>query len=338
MVSLYEAQLSESKVDSDRLDRDSDLSVALNSSNLVAEPIKSYKLALSSSSTKWVEVLIDFPGVQGLYTYSLPHDLLTQPGDIVSVPFGMQKTGGIVIQLLDTPPVNLEVERIRPIEDIVSSGFFPERYWELLQRVAEYYLTDLMSAIRVALPPGLLGRTQRRIRLVPDNIPQGAETFCSSTARQILQLLQRQKDGNYSVKYLRNQEKGADRGIRELTKRGWVESYLEPPKRIQAKLQTAVTLVTETFLDDLTSRQKEVLQVLRQNGGEMWQQELINLSRTSTATLKKIAERGYITFSEKEILRKEQGIAQTRDIPKELSPAQAEALKGNLQKKSSSLG
>ncbi len=327
MVSLYEAQLSESKVDSDRLDRDSDLSVALNSSNLVAEPIKSYKLALSSSSTKWVEVLIDFPGVQGLYTYSLPHDLLTQPGDIVSVPFGMQKTGGIVIQLLDTPPVNLEVERIRPIEDIVSSGFFPERYWELLQRVAEYYLTDLMSAIRVALPPGLLGRTQRRIRLVPDNIPQGAETFCSSTARQILQLLQRQKDGNYSVKYLRNQEKGADRGIRELTKRGWVESYLEPPKRIQAKLQTAVTLVTETFLDDLTSRQKEVLQVLRQNGGEMWQQELINLSRTSTATLKKIAERGYITFSEKEILRKEQGIAQTRDIPKELSPAQAEALK-----------
>nr|MDJ0577314.1 primosomal protein N' [Xenococcaceae cyanobacterium MO_234.B1] len=327
MVSLYEAQLSQSTVDSDRLYLDSDLSVAINSSNLVAEPRSSYKLEASSSPTKWVAVLIDFPGVQGLYTYSLPDNLLAQPGDIVSVPFGMQNTGGIVIQVLDTPPANLEIERIRPIEDIVSSGFFPERYWELLQRVAEYYLTDLMSAIRVALPPGLLGRSQRRIRLIPDNIPQGAETFCSQVARQILQLLQRQKDSNYSIKYLRNQVKGADRGIRELTKRGWVESYLEPPKRIQAKLQTAVTLVTETLLDDLTPRQREVLQVLRQNGGEMWQKELISLTRTTTATLKKIAEIGYITFSEREILRKEQGMAQTRDIPKELSPAQAAALK-----------
>ncbi len=311
----------------DRLYLDSALSVLSNSSSIVAEPSNSYELGTASSPTKWVAVLIDFPGVQDFYTYSLPDDLSAQPGDIVSVPFGMQITGGIVIQVLDTPPANLEIERIRSIEDVVSSGFFPESYWELLQKVAEYYLTDLMSAVRVALPPGILGRSQRRIRILPDNISQGAETFCSQVARKILQLLQRQKDGNYSIKYLRTQVKGADRGIRELSKRGWVESYLEPPKRIQAKLQTAVTLVTDTFLDDLTPRQKEVLQVLRQNGGEMWQKELISLASTTTATVKKIAANGYITISEREILRKEQGIAQKRDIPKELNPAQAEALK-----------
>ena len=305
---------------------DSNLAVASKSSSLVAEPSNDYNLTVSSSSTKWVAVLIDFPGVQGLYTYSLPHDLLAQPGDIVSVPFGTQITGGIVIKMLDTPPREIEIARIRPIEDIVTSGFFPSQYWELLQKVAEYYLTDLISAIRVALPPGLLGKSQRRIRLVPDNIPQGAETFCSVVGKQILQLLQKQKDGNYSTKYLRNQIKGADRGIKELSKRGWVESYLEPPKRIQAKLQTSVTLVTDTLSNDLTSRQREILQVLRQNGGEMWQKELVKLTRTTTATLKKIAAIGYITLSEKEVLRKEQGIKRNEDIAKELNSDQAKAL------------
>ena len=322
MVSLYEAQLSPSTLNSDRALIDANFSLN-NSSNLVAEPVGNYQIL---SESKWVAVLIDFPGVQGLYTYSLPEDLSAQPGDIVSVPFGMQITGGIVIQLLDNPPEDLEIERIRPIEDVVTSGFFPPCYWVLLQRVAEYYLTDLLSAIRVALPPGLLGRSQRRIRTLPDNIPLGAATFCSNTGSKVLQLLQKQKEGNYSIKYLRNQVRGADRGIRELVKRGWVESYLEPPKRIQAKLQTAVTLVTETFLDDLTSRQKEILQILRQNGGEMWQKDLIKLAGTTTPTLKKIAANGYITISEREILRKEQGIAQKQDIPKELSPAQAAAL------------
>lgn len=327
MVSLYEAHLSTSTVDSDRLYLDSEVSVASKGSNLVAETKNNYQLESASSQTKWVSVLIDFPGVQDLYTYVLPEDLAAKPGDIVSVPFGMQITGGIVIQILTQPPPELEIERIRPIEDVVSSGFFPRGYWELLGQVAEYYLTDLMSAIRVALPPGLLGRSQRRIRMIPENIPQGAATFCSLVARQILQLLQQQKDGNYSIKYLRNQVKGADRGIKELANRGWIESYLEPPKRIAAKLQTAVTLVTENFCEDLTRRQREILQLLRQNGGEMWQKELIRLASTTPTTLKKIAAIGYITFSEREVLRKESGIEQTRDIAKELNSAQAAALK-----------
>ena len=293
-------------------------------SSLVAEPTEDYQTALSQQW--WAEVLVDVPGVQGLYTYSLPEDLTVQPGDIVSVPFGMQVTGGIVIRLLATPPADLERSRIRPVEDIISSGFFPADYWQLLQKVAEYYLTDLMSAIRVALPPGLLGRSQRRIRLCRDKLPAGAETFCSPVARQILQLLQQQKEGNYSINYLRSQVKGAARGIRELSKRNWIENYLEAPRRIQAKLQTAVTLVTESWLDNLTSRQTEILQILRNNGGEMWKKELIKESRTTAATLNKIVNLGYIAFSDREVLRKEQGIDKKADIPKQLSPDQARAL------------
>ncbi|GAB4239312.1 MAG: primosomal protein N' [Stanieria sp.] len=290
----------------------------------VAEETKLYQTA--SNQPQWVEVLVDCPGIQGLYTYSLPSDLIVNPGDILSVPFGAQIIGGIAIRLCHSPPVDLELSRIRPVEDVITSGFFPQSYWQLLQQVAQYYCSDLMSVIRVALPPGLLGRSQRRIRLKPESIPPGAETFCSVVARQILQLLQNQAEGDYSVNYLKNQVKGAIRGIRELSKRGWIESYLEPPRPIQAKLKTAVTLINDNFLLDLTSRQREVLQVLKNNGGEIWLTELIQRCRTTSTTVKKLADKGYVTLSEREILRKEQGIAQQQDIPKQLNQSQAKAL------------
>ena len=314
---------------SDRLALQTSSSLYLSStqtSYIAAESRTTYQSETSAPQWLWVEVLVDCPGIQGLYTYSLPSDLVVQSGDIVSVPFGMQITGGIAIRLLDSPPDDLDVSRIRPVEDVITSGFFPQTYWQLLEKLADYYCTDLMSAIRVALPPGLLERSQRRIRLNSAAIPPGAEAFCSAVAGQILQLLKKQKDGNFSVNYLRNQLKGASRGIRELSKRGWIENYLEPPKRAKPKLKTAVTLVTNSWLNDLTARQQEILQILRNSGGELWLKELIELCRTTGATVKKLETKGYIALSEREVLRKEQGVEQEPDQPKQLSEDQARAL------------
>ncbi len=293
-------------------------------SHIVAEPITIYQ---PQTNPQWVEVLVDCPGVQGLYTYSLPPDLTVRSGDLVSVPFGMQTVGGIAIRLLKSPPEELERDRIRLVEEVIISGFFSDFYWQLLGKVADYYCSDLMSAIKVALPPGLLGQSQRRIRLNANAIPPGAETFCSAVAGQILQLLRQQKDGDYSVNYLKNKIRGASRGIRELSKRGWIENYLESPKRIKPKLKTAVTLVTSSLLNDLTDRQTEILQILKSNGGELWLKELTDKYSTTKATVNRLADKGYVILSEREILRKEQGVAQEADTPKQLSSAQAEALK-----------
>jgi primosomal protein N' (replication factor Y) len=290
--------------------------------HIVAEPQSHYQIG----SQQWVMVLVDCPGIQGLYTYGLPEDLEVRSGDIVSVPFGMQVIGGIAVRLLNSPPVDLDISRIRPIEDIITSGFFSDTYWQLLEKIADYYGTDLIETIRVALPPGLLGRSQRRIKLFTTAIPPGAEAFCSPVAGQILKLLKQQKDGDYSVNYLKNQIKGANRGIRELNKRGWIENYLEPPKRAKPKLKTAVTLVAEDFLNDLTSRQREILQLLKNEGGEGWLTEFIDSCKTTSKTVKKLEELGYVVLDEREILRKEQGVAQTADRPKELNKAQADAL------------
>ena len=291
---------------------------------LLAEPRSTYDL--SSFTGKWIEVLVDCPGTQGLYTYSVPTDLVIQPGDIVSVPFGAQIMVGIAIRFLESPPADLDIGRIRPVEDIITSGFFPPTYWQLIQQVAKYYATDLITVIRVALPPGLLGKSQRRVRLQPEAIPPGAEEFCSLVARQVLQLLRTQKEGNYSVSYLRNQIRGASKGIRELSKRGWIASYLEPPKTARPKLQKAVTLITKSLPDDLTTRQREVVDALRHRGGELWLNQLLQICRVSSSVVNTLQRKGWVQIEARERLRLLAEEKPDLDRPKELNQAQTAAL------------
>lgn len=296
---------------------------SVNSSVIaVAEPWGSYQSQVKLS--QWVEVLVDCPGCLDLFTYKIPDQLLIKPGDILSVPFGATQVGGIAIRLLTQPDVDIPLEKIREVEDVVSAGFFPPGYWTLLNQVAAYYYTPLIQVIRVALPPGLLGRSQRRLRLTvlaKENIA----VYISPTAQQVINLLQKTPTADYSYHYIQQKVKAAYRGIRELIRLGLAENYLEPPRLTQPKLQKAVTLLGNHD-NDLTTRQKEIVEVLRRQGGEMWQSELLQLCSTSTSTLKALVDKGYIVIEDREILRREQGVTVIGDHHKSLTPAQNNAL------------
>ncbi|KST66995.1 primosomal protein N' [Mastigocoleus testarum] len=352
------------------------------SSKVVAQNSEDYKI--DRGKNEWVEVLVDCPGAMGIFTYRLPSHLQVKAGDILSVPFGTQIVGGIAVRLLFMPNIDLPKEKIRNIEDIVSVGFFPKFYWQLLNRVAAYYYTPLIQVIRVSLPPGLLGRSQRRIRLIrkqkkvdleqvnleiinPETINQKRVNlerinpkqvsweqktenshldssnsneqelllsdilpFLSLPAQKILQLLQAQTAGDYSFVYLQRQVRGASRGVKELIRRGLVESYLEPPRLARPKLQKAVILINDLSENELTSRQQEILAVLRRRGGELWQTELLQACHTSTSTLKKLAQKGCILIEERERLRTEHSPQTGEDLTgeqvKSLTPAQSTAL------------
>jgi primosomal protein N' (replication factor Y) len=273
-----------------------------------------------------VEVLVDCSGAQGLYLYQVPSDLQVQPGDILSVPFGAQQMGAIAIRLVAELPTDLDAAAVRAVEDVVTRSFFPPHYWTLLQQVAQYYYTPLIQVVRVALPPGLLRRSQRRIRLKSEAIPPGAQLFLSPVAQQILERLQGQKHGDYTWQYLQRQVRGASRGLRELLRRGWVESYLEPPAPIRPKLRQAVTLTAQPPLTTLSPRQQEVLEVLRRRGGDMGLQELLQVCRTSSSVLKGLEQKGWVVIQSREVLRAETGVSQHPDQPKALTTDQAAAV------------
>jgi primosomal protein N' (replication factor Y) (superfamily II helicase) len=297
------------------------------SSVAVAEPGELYQS--KTTVYRWIEVLVDCPGSSDLYTYEIPTQLEIKPGDILTVPFGAQQVGAIAIRFLSQPAADLAPDKIREVEDVVSKRFFPSTYWELLNRIAAYYYTPLIQVIRVALPPGLLGRSQRRLRLTSlgkdQDVSSNTSVFMSPIAQQVLQLLQKTPTGDYSYYYIQQKVKSSYRGTRELIRLGLAENYLEPPRQNQPKLQKAVTLI-ENNDRDLTPRQREIVEVLRRQGGELWQSELLQICSASTSILKALVEKSYIVIEEREILRREQSPLMAGDQAKSLTDAQTSAL------------
>ncbi|MEB3229480.1 MAG: DEAD/DEAH box helicase, partial [Leptolyngbyaceae bacterium] len=275
--------------------------------------------------SRWIEGLVDCPGAQGLYTYEVPPHVPVEPGDIVSVPFGSRQVGAVVIRWVDSIPAGMAVDGIRSINDVVSQGFFPPSYWTLLQRVADYYCTPLIQVVRTALPPGLLGRSQRRIRLKSDRIPPGATEFLHPIAQQLLVKLQGSKAQDYTWTYLRRNLRGAERGLRDLLQRGWVESYVEPPATVKPKTQQAVTL-TGVVPDGVSDRQQEVLDVLKRNGGDLWLTELLQRCRVSSSVVHTLAKKGAVVIQQREVLRLNRDSSGVADQPKTLTSAQQAAV------------
>ena len=249
-------------------------------------------------------------------------------GDILSVPFGAQQVGAIAVRLLQILPADLDDKQIRSVTSIVNPGMFSATYWRLLEQVAEYYQTPLIQVIKTALPPGLLGRSQRRVRLLPTEIPPDAALFLSPVAACVLQQLQQSANGDYTWQYLKQQCRGAVRGIQALVDRQWAESYLALPTPPQPKRRQAVTVVQVPTADErsLTPRQREVVILLQRHGGDLWLQEALQLCRTTSATLRSLAAKGYLAIEEREILRQMVGPPVTTDQPKILTLAQQTAL------------
>jgi primosomal protein N' (replication factor Y) (superfamily II helicase) len=270
--------------------------------SIVSEPITGY--AIEPKVSGFVEVLVDCPGLQALYTYHIPEQLSVQIGDILNVPLGGQVVGGIAIRLIDRLPENLTIGKIKDIDDVIASGLFKSIYWQWLGQIADYYYTPLIQVIKVALPPGLLTRSQRRIRSSAMSITP--EMTLSATAKKILKLLDSQSDQNHSWQHIQKQIPQAKKGLRELLNYQLVESYLESGKTQKPKLQKAVVLTSDAAATNLTDRQRSIVEALKQNDGELWQTELLKITGTSSSSLARVAEKGYIAIIEKERLRTEQ--------------------------------
>lgn len=272
----------------------------------------------------WVDALVDCPGAQGLYTYAVPPHLTVQPGDILTVPFGAQQVGAIAVHWRSSLPVDLKPDQIRWVEEVVSRGFFPPDYWTLLRQVADYYCTPLMQVVRVALPPRLLRRSQRRIRQVaapsPQNNPQ------TTPAQHLLATLAQSKTKDLTWQFLQQRVHSAASGLRELQRLGLVESYIAMPSPVRPKLQQAVTLTTTLEPAPLSPRQQEVLDVLKAKGGELWMAELLHLCRVSASVVKTLAQKGYVVIQPRELLRSDVNPALPVDQPKLLNADQERAV------------
>ncbi len=274
----------------------------------------------------YYEVLVDAPGGgDGVYTYAVPPGLEVQPGDILSVPFGPQQRSAIAIRPLEDLPPELPADKVRPIAEVLCRGFFAPAYWALLEQVAETYATPLMAVVRTALPPGLLTQSQQRLRLNPEALAQHGDRPLSAAAQRLLELLLNAPPSGYSRRYLQQKVKGAAAALRDLRQRGWIDSWLVLPGPTKAKTQLAVSVTGAPDLG-LTDRQREVLGTLQELGGELWLRDLMREARCSEDTVRALVTQGCCRIAPRERLRRATGPDLAGDRPKDLTPAQAEAL------------
>ena len=112
-----------------------------------------------------VRVALDLPGSPGerLYDYALPDGLHAGVGDGVVVPFGARRAVGIVVACGTTPPGGILV---KPLESrIGEKPILSPRVMQLAQEIADYWAAPLSLTLRSLLPPGLLDKVERMVRI-----------------------------------------------------------------------------------------------------------------------------------------------------------------------------
>ncbi|MGB3791060.1 MAG: primosomal protein N' [Phormidesmis sp.] len=299
------------------------------------------------SETTWAEVLVDCPGsakgaaerAADIYVYRVPSDLAVGSGDIVGVPFGAQQVGGIVIRMLTCPPKNVSVDAIKSIESVINNTFFTKEYWQTLNRVEDYYQTPLIRIVRTALPPGLLSRSQRRVKLSQSVSKEAMkmasyQSKLSQSALLLMEVLSNSTEGDYSWQHLKQQIKNpkktgsALQALRQLLRLGWVESYLMSPRSPRPRKRQAVLLThaVRSPAPDLSARQQELVTALERSGGELWLSDALQQLKTTSQTLKKIEALGYLAIAPREVLRSGSHSQALADQPKSLTADQAAAL------------
>lgn len=337
--------------------------------------------------------MVDCPGAKGLYTYRVPDDWTVSAGNIVSVYFGRQQVGAIAIRNVTQLPEGLLPSQIKPIESIINTALFTKEYWRVLNRVARYYQTPFIRVLRTALPPGLLSKSQRRVRLcktevisdtnaasnrlesrlkhsypnhllpepVSDDLERDSHALIhqpnvSQLAQKMVDLLRKSPQGDYSWQYVRQQLKpflsqqpvsALGHALQVLIGQGVVESYLAPPRSPSAQKRQAVLLLQNITgggigsvrgprdgalaaavppNDGLSVRQKEILIGLEKQGGELWLSDALQLLHTTSKTLKKLGEQGYLVIEPREVLRAGSHSTALPDQPKQLTVDQSKAL------------
>jgi primosomal protein N' (replication factor Y) len=297
---------------------------------------------ITTSSDRFVSVLVDCIGIDDLLTYRIPEDVDVQIGDILSVPLGTRHVGAIALQISDTSTIdtfkNTDIE-IKSISSVVSSGIFPKKYWQMLIRTADYYRTPLIQTVKTALPPKLLDQSHYRIKiknqnLLPPVVEADSQRKLPSAAQMVWDFLQEHKNNakGISRRYIRQKlGRYTSSGLKELQKLELIETILDMPNRPQPKYEDVIILLKEID-SETTQRQIEILTILQHQGGECLKTELSKIAKTSTSTLQNLADKGYVAIAKRESLRlggKSHMV--TRDRAKTLTPDQDAALQQILK-------
>ena len=243
------------------------------------------------------------------YSYYVPENLTVCPGQRVMLPFGRanKRTEGIVLTV-----ENGSADKLKAIERCLDEApVLTDSQLRLAAFLRERYFCTFFDAIRVMLPAGLWFRTKLTVTLTEDRSWK-EKTLRKEDARAVLELLENM-GGQAQEDALRNliaDEDTLSQVLTYLTRKKWVSAQTDYLRKTHDKSEKIATLAVpaEEAMAYAERRpksaamQRQVLELLC-GVGSVAVKDLCYFTGASMATVNRLEEKGYLTLSERPVLR-----------------------------------
>ena len=243
------------------------------------------------------------------YSYYVPENLTVRPGQRVMLPFGRanKRTEGIVLTV-----ENGSEDKLKAIERCLDEApVLTESQLRLAAFLRERYFCTFFDAIRVMLPAGLWFRTKLTVTLTEDRSWK-EKTLRKEDARAVLELLENM-GGQAQEDALRNliaDEEALSQVLTYLARKKWVSAQTDYLRKTHDKSEKIATLAVpaEEAMAYAERRpksaamQRQVLELLC-GVGSVAVKDLCYFTGASMATVNRLEEKGYLTLSERPVLR-----------------------------------
>ena len=243
------------------------------------------------------------------YSYRIPEGMLLQPGQRVQLPFGRsnKRSEGIVLAVEAGKEEKLKaVERCLDEEPILT-----DKQLRLAAFLRERYFCTFYDAIRAMLPAGLWFQTKETFSLTEDRSWK-EKTIRKDGALEILKLLEDMggQAGESALHALLPEEKVLEEAVAYLARKKWISAQTDFLRRTGDKTEKIATLASspEEAMEYASHRpksavmQKQVLELMC-SVGSVAVKELCYFTGASMPTINRLEKLGYITLTERPVLR-----------------------------------
>ena len=268
------------------------------------------------------------------YSYFVPENLRVQPGVRVIVPFGRGNRccEGVVLSVEEGSAVNLKgVEQVLDAEPLLSDTML-----RLAAFLRNRCYCSFYDAIRAMLPAGLWFRTTEHYSLTDDKSWQ-EKNLRQKDGAAILQILSDcggSCDGDILRKAIEDEER-LEKAIAYLLSKKWITAQQDFSRRTLDKTEKIATLASsqEEALEYAAGRpksaavQRSVLETICSVGSASVK-ELCYYTGAKPATVKRLADLGYLHLWDRPVLRCRQIQPAQVEKPLTLSENQQKAFAG----------
>ena len=242
------------------------------------------------------------------YSYVIPRDMTVLPGMRCIVPFGRsnRRTEGVVLAVEDANP-----EKLKPVDRVLDDApVLTDTMLRLAVFLRERYFCTFFDAARAMLPTGLWFSGKDTYALTEDRSWQDT-TIRQTDGAKLLQILA-DCGGCADGSVLRQDmdEDAFEKAVNYLLRKKWITAQRDFTRKAGDKTEKIATLAVaaEEAMEYAQSRpksaaaQRSVLELLCSVGSAAVK-EICYFTGAKPATVKRLAELGYLTLSEKELLR-----------------------------------